>query len=162
MEPGGDRTATGQRLTLAAAADALGITVEAVRSRLKRGTLQREKGEDGTTYVIVEERQGGDRARQDGDGSRDRSRQDGDRADPLFERMASEIDHLREQLKEQLEANRENRRIIAGLVQRVPELEAAPETRESTQTAPEDTGDGAGRDDQPERRSWWRAFFGLE
>jgi len=38
----------------------------------------------------------------------------------LVERMASEIDHLREQLKEEREANRENRRIIAGLVQRVP------------------------------------------
>ncbi len=38
----------------------------------------------------------------------------------MVERMASEIDYLREQLKEEREANRENRRIIAGLVQRVP------------------------------------------
>jgi hypothetical protein len=35
-------------------------------------------------------------------------------------------------------ANRENRRIIAGLVQRVPELEAAPEPRELPQTASEE------------------------
>ena len=45
----------------------------------------------------------------------------------MVERMASEIDHLREQLKEEREANRENRRIIAGLVQRVPELKPAVE-----------------------------------
>ena len=30
-----------------------------------------------------------------------------------------------------------------------------------SQTATEDAGDGAGRNDQPNRRSWWRAFVGL-
>src|SRR5215211_7579809 len=55
--------------------------------------------------------------------------------------MASEIEHLRAQLEEAHEANRENRRIIAGLVQRVPELEPARETRESPETTPEGPGD---------------------
>src|SRR5215207_6073399 len=45
------------------------------------------------------------------------------------------IEVLREQLREEREANRENRRIIAGLVQRVPELEPARESPESPETA---------------------------
>src|SRR5215211_7887288 len=82
MGQDGDRAPTGQRLTVSQAADALGITVEAVRSRLKRGTLKREKGDDGTTYVIVdsEARPGGDR-----------TQPGGDRAPLLYEHMASEI-----------------------------------------------------------------------
>jgi hypothetical protein len=38
----------------------------------------------------------------------------------LVERMASKIDHLCEQLKEKREANRENRRIIAGWCSEYP------------------------------------------
>ncbi len=60
--------------------------------------------------------------------------------DMLIERMGSEIEHLRTQLEEAHESNRENRRIIAGLVQRVPELEAAPERRESPEAASEERG----------------------
>ena len=91
----GDRAPTGRRLTVQDAAAELGITVEAVRSRLKRGTLKREKGEDGTAYVLVEDRPGGDRTQPGGDRASDgadaRARQDGDRAPLLYEHMASEI-----------------------------------------------------------------------
>jgi hypothetical protein len=64
------------------------------------------------------------------------------------------------------EANRENRRIIAGLVQRVPELEGPRESRDAPETASEDVGKGASVPPEPqeptERRSWWRRFFGIE
>ena len=79
-------------------------TTEAVRKRAKRGTLLSTTGEDGRLYVRVDDRVD--------------DRVDGEAR--LVERMASEIDHLREQLKEEREANRENRRIIVGLVQPVP------------------------------------------
>ena len=41
---------------------------------------------------------------------------------------------LKDQLEAEREANRENRRIIAGSVQRVPELEATPEPRDAPET----------------------------
>jgi hypothetical protein len=134
------------------AAEVLDTTTEAVRKRAKRGTLESTAGEDGRLYVRV-------------DGSVD-ERVDGEFR--LVERMASEIDHLREQLKEEREANRENRRIIAGLVQRVPELEPAKDSSseppESPVTSSGETDKGKAPEQQEptQRRSWWRQFFGLE
>ncbi len=51
---------------------------------------------------------------------------------------------LREQLEAEREASAELRRIVAGLVQRVPELEAPPEPREAPETTSEESGGGNG------------------
>ena len=50
--------------------------------------------------------------------------------------MESEIDHLREQLDKEREANRENRRLLAAALERIPAIEAS-EARESPQTGSE-------------------------
>ena len=70
---------------------------------------------------------------------------------------------LREQLEEAHAANRENRRIIAGLVQRVPELEAASEPREAPREASTRPDNGTGYPDEGDAQepSWWRRLFGL-
>jgi hypothetical protein len=55
--------------------------------------------------------------------------------------------------------------IIAALTERIPELEPAQEPREGHITAPEEADKGTAPPEQQEpsqRRSWWRAFFGLE
>jgi len=75
-------------------------------------------------------------------------------------------------LKAQLEAERaasaELRRIVAGLVQRVPELEPAKDSSEpqgSPVGAAGESDEGRASSEQQEpsqRRSWWRQFFGLE
>ena len=44
---------TDQRVTVADAALLLGISEDAVRSRLRRGTLRRETGGDGTVFVVL-------------------------------------------------------------------------------------------------------------
>jgi len=142
------------------AAEILGSTTEALRKRAKRGTLDSETGDDGKVYVWADGRVADSADRVD-------DRVDSDDAghrDELISYMASEIDHLRAQLEEAHEANRENRRIITGLVQRVPELEPAreapPEPREAPETDTESTGNG---DDVPpeqeQRRSWLHRFF---
>jgi excisionase family DNA binding protein len=55
---GEDRTgATGadrRRLTVPQAAEALGVTVDAVRGRIRRGKLEAERDGTGTVYVWVE------------------------------------------------------------------------------------------------------------
>jgi DNA-binding Lrp family transcriptional regulator len=153
------------RLTVPEAARALGISPEAVRNRLSRGTLDSIK-ENGTVYVLLDN----DMARSTADTPNDRPRSTagtpGDIPDAHVALVAAKdetINLLRSQLEAEREANRENRRIIAGLVQRVPELEAPRNGHEETATAepegsdPRPTKDGAQKGAE---RSWWRRWFG--
>jgi len=152
----------GRWIDLKEAAETLGVTSEAVRKRVRRGTLASEKHEDGRVLVWVDTRSdGGSDAGYDGRVGRG--------YDELLEEVRDRVRYLEKQLDEEREANRENRRIIAGLVQRVPELEAAreeaPKERESTQTPseePHSTHAPPEPQEPSQRRSWWRAFFGLE
>jgi hypothetical protein len=157
-------SSTVNRVTVPEAAEILGTTTDAVRSRMRRGKLRREEGEDGTVYVLLDNnvhdapttaRDGRESGNQTVGDSRE-TVEDG----PLVERMASEIDHLRRQLEEAHAANRENRRIIAALTQRIPELEAPRDERESFETVSEGA-EGAEVPTKEERRSWlYRFFFG--
>jgi hypothetical protein len=82
------------------------------------------------------------------------------------------IDELRDRVRSLEESNRENRRIIAALTQRIPEIEAPREPSRATEPpgAPSEATEQPGRvEPQPavegtqepaERRSWWRRIFG--
>ena len=161
-------SATVRRVTVPEAADILGTTTDAVRSRMRRGKLRREEGGDGTVYVLLDDVRDSPTSAKDGRETGNQTVGDGRETvgdGPLVERMASEIDHLRGRLEEAHAANRENRRIIAALTQRIPELEASPDPREGDVTAPEETAKDTASPEQQEpsqRRSWWRQFFGLE
>jgi hypothetical protein len=55
--------------------------------------------------------------------------------------------------------------IIAALTRRIPELEPAQEPREGHVTESDEADKSTAPPEQQEpsqRRSWWRAFFGLE
>jgi ApbE superfamily uncharacterized protein (UPF0280 family) len=74
---------------------------------------------------------------------------------------------LHEQLEAEREAHREARRIIAGLVQRIPELEAPQEPLEGPESAGEEleradprSSATGGAQESAERVSWWRRVFG--
>jgi hypothetical protein len=154
------------RLTVPEAARALGISPEAVRNRLSRGTLDSIK-ENGTVYVLLEN----DMARSTTDTPNDRPRSTagtpGDTPAAHVALVAAKgetTNLLRSQLEAEREANRENRRIIAGLVQRVPELEA-PRNGHETSTAEPDREhhrpSTEGAQEAAGRRSWlYRFFFG--
>jgi hypothetical protein len=178
MRPVSDASTNGStdRLaTVVEAAEILGITPDAVRSRLRRGTLKRstERGEDGEVLVVMPGPRNGDQsidqsetvADQSSDQSSDQSATDRD-ASPtvaLVKHMESEIDHLREQLDKEREANRENRRLLAAALERIPAIEAGDE-RESPVTATEGTDRSEAPPEQQEpaqHRSWvYRFFFG--
>jgi hypothetical protein len=154
------------RLTVPEAAQALGISPEAVRNRLSRNTLDSTK-ENGTVYVLLDS----DRLRSTADIPNDTSQHTGDRSTDIPGESASLVsakDETIRVLSEQLEAERtasaELRRIVAGLVQRVPELEASPGPLESPESASESTAAPPEQQETTQRRerSWWRAFFGLE
>ncbi len=172
---------TDQRVTVADAAVFLGISEDAVRSRLKRGTLRRETGEDGTVFVVLGSDRPASNQRPTNDqptnqqadrpttsqqthGRRDRGGDSETDRDELVEVLRDEVAHLRTQLDRERDASAELRRIVAGLVQRVPELEAAPEPRDTPMTGSVDAGRGdvpSEAQESSQRRSWlYRFFFG--
>ncbi len=123
-----DHTPNGRRYTVNEAAEVLGISAEAVRARINRGTLQKEKGADGTVYV----RMNSDHPHTNG------VRTNGVRTDDhtvpeskAFKLMQEQVDYLRRQLEVWQEEARRKDHIIAALTERIPELEPASEPREA-------------------------------
>jgi hypothetical protein len=156
---------TDRRMTVAQAAVLLGLSEDAIRSRLKRGTLSKEKDADGTVFVVL------DGGRPTTNGDRPTTDQTTDQSalalmQAHLDSLGEQLTYIRDQLDQEREANRENRRIIAGLVQRVPELGPAYEPRDAPETATEEpegsdplpATEEAQEDAQP-RSSWWRRFF---
>ena len=152
----------GQRHTVMEAADELGITVDAVRGRIRRGTLASVKL-DGVVYVLLDttnrEHQNDESATESADASRqaaDESRLVGDQSE-LVGDLRGQIDWLRREVERK-------DTIIMQMAQRIPELEAPPEPRESPQMASEGADRGVTHlepQEPAQRRSWlYRFFFG--
>jgi len=153
-----------RKLTVAQAADALGVTVDAVRSRIKRETIEHVR-EEGRVYVILGDDQGETSADQAND---QHSAQYDDQGQGEPERDPDYRDELVEELRDRVryleEESRRKDHLLAAALERIPAIEAPRETRASSET-PSDgeagTGTPAGDTGQP-RRSWWRKFFGFE
>jgi hypothetical protein len=138
------RVADRLRFTVPEAARILGISPEAVRNRLSRGTLDSVK-ESGTVYVLID---------------RDMSLPQTDRPDDipgesnaLISEMRDRITFLERELERRGEESAELRRIIAALTSRIPEIEAPSEPQESPQTAADEP------DDAVTPLPWWRRIF---
>jgi predicted ArsR family transcriptional regulator len=120
---GEDQSQTGrQRLTVAEASEVLGITVEAVRGRIKRGTLEHER-DSGTVYVLLPADQPTDRPRPDIDQSTYRLQSD---SSALISAKDETIATLREQLEAARQAHAEARRLLAAALERIPPQLEAP------------------------------------
>jgi hypothetical protein len=132
-----------RRVTVSEAAEMLGISTGAIRNRITRGTLEAER-EEGRVFVVLpadmpeDTRQGND-----------------------MEYLKAHIATLQDALEAERESSRELRRIVAGLVQRVPELEAPTEPQESPETATEQEAEPhPGGAQEGAQRPWWRRVFG--
>jgi hypothetical protein len=138
---------TERRLTLQDAAQELGITPDALRQRIRRGHYHSTK-EDGRVYVYL---------------NLDRTETEHDvqvESNALISEIQARVQLLERELERAHERDRENRRIIAALTQRIPELEAPPEPRESRETATEEEAEprpGGGQEGV--QRPWWRRMF---
>jgi hypothetical protein len=152
---GEDRTPPKRRTTVSEAASIFGISAEAVRGRIRRGTLPVER-EGGAVYVLLE---GEPQDRTTDDQSRTTADQPDDRTDLL-------IAELQDRVRSLEEANRENRRIIVALTSRIPAIEAPPDEREAAETARDEPkraapqSDARDRQEGAQRRAWWRRMFG--
>ena len=118
-------TRPGRRVTQREAAEILGVSVEAIRKRVKRGTLRSEKGEDGRRYVCLDPAPDAARPQADHAGHAYSQAEGGRHADPapLVEELRDQVGYLRDQLRREQDAHAEARRIIAALTSRIPELE---------------------------------------
>jgi hypothetical protein len=149
------------RHTVAEAADMLGISTGAVRNRLSRGTLRSTK-ESGTVYVLLPH-----------DMSRDAERYAGDTPggippsdrDVLTSELRDRLRYVEGQLEAERQAHAEARRIIAGLVERIPAIEAPQESSEAAETAEEEPEraephSATIESQEPVQGPWWRRWFG--
>ena len=154
-----------RRVHLSEAAELLGVSKDAVRMRVKRGTLRSEKGEDGRVHVWVNINPDGV--------------PNGAHPKEQSEAWRELIDELRDRIRSLEDANRENRRIIATLTQHIPEIEApaAPEAarmphelQERSPALPIPRGAQEPSERPPDTaewpmhggllRPWWRRVFG--
>jgi gas vesicle protein len=140
----------------------MGVTVDAIRARIKRETIEHVR-EGGRVYVILGTDQGATKRVQDHAQGSDQG-SDQQISDEGVDYRDELVEELRDRVRALEEANRENRRIIAALTQRIPQLEAPRDERDARETVSEDDGGTetpAGDTGEP-RRSWWRRFFGFE
>ena len=153
-----------RRVAVGEAARLLGISKDAVRMRIRRGTLRAEKT-DNRVYVWMDDDAYGDHNAV--------HPQDEVEGSARAEELREQVLYLREQLDREREARTEERRrhdtIIAQLTQanaalasRVPELKAparSPAEWSEDEGSPVDDADLV--TEPPERRqSWWRKVFG--
>ncbi len=152
------------KVTVQEASEELGLTVDAVRQRLRRGKLERAEppdDDDKRVYVWLDDGQ---------TYSQTESIHDVQGEDVLIsayerqlEGMQDQIGYLRHIIETRdMELQRKDS-IIAALTQRIPELEPAPGPRESAVSATEDEGESAVPQETAEdeiRQSWWRRLFG--
>lgn len=151
------------RVTVREAARLLGLTVEAVRGRIKRGTLEVERTDEGV-FVWLDREISAEDANQPPTGhDQPPTGPQPDARAELVESLLDQVAYMRRQLAEEREANRENRRLLAAALERIPAIEA-PEPRDSTENATEgEPGTETPASDTGEPRpSWWRRFFGFE
>lgn len=164
-----------ERLSVAEAAEALGVTRDAIHKRIKRGSVEYEKGKDGRFYVYVDTSTPG--LDKSVDKSKDESKVQV--LERLIEGQQDRIEFLERELERRGDETTRLHQIVGGLTQanarlaaRVPELEApaSPEARESpespgpTETPPSVPGEAQAAAGRPEpggeRRPWWRRVLG--
>lgn len=176
-----------RRVTVAEAAEILGITAEAVRTRIKRDKLKSVKeppDRTGTVYVLLEVDQTGpniDPTSQVQDQTSDQTRDRGELVEALREQVAylqgviatrdRELEQRAEEIRRRDLALEREQQLTAMFATRLGELEPAQEARESAETveeaqeepqpAPADAQTAAKRPRASNTgRPWWRKLLG--
>ncbi len=181
----GEQTDATVRMTVQEAAEALGVTVEAIRGRMHRGKYGKEKDDEGRVYVLLPhdqlpnvqeevKKRSSDRSHStSSERSGEHSRTFGpnvykrkDAAESeLVEELRGEVAYLKEIISTRDDELRRKDTIIMQMAQRIPELEAASEPagasgRRADQEQERHTSGTP--EEEPQPRSWWRRFFGFE
>ena len=164
------RPSSGAKVSVYEAANALGVTVDAIRKRIQRGTISHQRDEAGRVWVLL------DAASSLQNAANSTIPYDGEHAyllkdrDELVDSLKDQVEYLRQVIETRdLELQRKDS-IIAALTQRIPELEPLREPPHEPPSASEMPSDGsaAGKGDvspheegAQDLRPWYRRFFGL-
>ncbi len=173
-----DPTYVRAKVPVAEAARLLGMSAEAVRSRIARGTLDSVK-ESGKVFVLLDPAQTRQNGAQTADLPADLSaKQATERmlVDSLRDHNCSledQVDHLRRELEVRNEELRRKDTILMAMTQRIPELEPSRESGQApAQEAPgarEEAVEAPGKAEAPEAaegpqtaksRPWWLRIIG--
>src|SRR5215208_6793911 len=120
------------RVSVYRAAEIMGVTVDAIRKRVSRGTITHERDEDGRVWVILDTDQDSSSNVRDND-------QPQSATDVLISQMQDRIASLERQLDQEREANSEHRRLLLRALERIPpQIEAPPEAQEPPQVVDEE------------------------
>jgi hypothetical protein len=142
------------RLTVAQAAEALSISQDAVRKRIARRTISHDRDESGRVYVYLSPSETVHKTDQD------TAQDDATKTvqDAYIRSLEDQIAFLRRELERK-------DGILLNLTERIPQLEAPSEARQSPQTAEEGPERAEPRPDVPGaqeglQRPWWRKLIG--
>jgi hypothetical protein len=143
------------RLTVAEAASALGISQDAIRKRIARDTISHDRDESGRVFVYLSPSETVHKTDQDiAQDAASKTVQDA-----YIRSLEDQIAFLRRELERK-------DTILLNLTERIPQLEAPQETRESPETVEEERQRAEPQPDAPGaqegvlRRSWWRRMLG--
>jgi len=163
------------------AAKVLGVTPEAIRQRIKRGTIEFEHEPDGRYYVFLAPTEASSEGPSEEFGN----------GNPV---LLDYVESLKRELEDWKEEARRKDAIIITMAQRIPELEPATEPREEPETASDGTervektpperehdsqpwweprkqpktafdrweSGAVPHEDRDDSRSWWKRLFGFE
>ena len=168
-----------ERVPVPEAAERLGITENALRKRVQRNTVDWMRDSDGRVFVYLPPAnpeqpsdQAEDQAASQATGQvADQATQLGVGQAELAESLQDQVDYLRSIVEKRDRELSEMRRLLAGALERIPAIEAPPDTptpdtspgpREAFQTASDGTsGSDEGRegDAGQEKPSWWRRWI---
>jgi DNA-binding Lrp family transcriptional regulator len=150
-----------RRIPLREAADALGVSKDALRQRIRRGTLDSDKGGDGRVYVYLDPSAYGYL-----DPSAGAARPG---AGGVVDELRDRVRYLERQVEEERDARRRADTLLARLMDRIPELEAPTESSSDEPGSPETGAEEAERSEphpdalgaqEDVKRPWWRRVFG--
>jgi hypothetical protein len=156
MEQGSAR----QRVTVGQAAQVLGLTVDGVRSRIKRGTIAHERVGK-RVFVLLDAEQARPVHEQAAEQAAGQAAQD------LTAELRDRLRYVEGQLEHERAAHSEARRLLAAALERIPAaLEAPADGQRGARGSPEPGEGQQGSSDAPTepqaatQRPWWRRVFG--
>ena len=148
-----------RRFTLSQAAKYLSTTESSIRHKVNRNSIPHERDEEtNRVYVLIDQVE--DEALTE-DTQRHTNGEPSD-TERLIATLTMQLEATQESLEQEREANRENRRLLAAALERIPAIEAPPDERDGPVTAPEPRPSAPTPHDPERRSSGWRRFFGFE
>ena len=169
------------RITVPEAAERLGISENALRKRVQRDTVQWDRDDHGRVFVYLPPAGAGqadDQADGHAGGHAGGHAADQSSGQPvvpveLVESLQEQLGYLRGALETRDKELAEMRRLLAGALERIPAIEAPPDTPPSNASSEprefpvkpseeQEKGTGHTNAEAAEKPSWWRRFFGFE